>query len=532
MASFRYIHRLIAVLLLSGCAGLPPGADYPRHASSALAHPDQAGLGGQFATEINAHGAESAFRILNVGVDGLLTRVQLIGAARYTLDVQYFIFRGDETGRRITAALLRAADRGVRVRILVDDGDTLPGDEQILALNGHPLVEVRVFNPFAYRGHARARRALEFAFNKRRLDYRMHNKLMVADNVAALIGGRNIGNEYFQVDPEAQVADDDVFSVGPVVQQLSSTFDEYWNSGLAIPAEGLGGGSHAAATLVEHRRATHGARSMQALDSPGIDYDAMIASGEPYAGMISGRLPMVWANAQVVVDSPNKKDVDSGARSGRLMSLQVQKAVAAAHSEILMITPYFIPSTGEIHMLDTALHGGVHVSILTNSLESATAMVPQAGYVRFRKPLLDEGARMYEIRALLGNQKGSGQTASISKAGNFSLHAKVFVLDRERLFIGSMNFDERSRHLNTEIGLIIDSTALAQQDATRFDRMTQPENAYVLALRDDGAGHAKRLVWDTVEEGQNVEYRHEPAHSRWQRVQQWLMTLLPVRSEL
>jgi len=196
----------------------------------ALAHPEETRLGGQFATASQAHDGTSGFRIITVGIDGFLARVQMIDAAERTLDLQYFIFRGDETGRLVTEALLRAADRGVRVRVLIDDGDTVAGDEQIMALDAHPAIEIRIFNPFAYRGHGRLRRHSEFLFNAPRLDYRMHNKLLVVDNAVALIGGRNIGNQYFQVDPESQFADDDVFAAGPIARQLSATFDEYWNS--------------------------------------------------------------------------------------------------------------------------------------------------------------------------------------------------------------------------------------------------------------------------------------------------------------
>ena len=363
----------IAITLLSGCAGQPPGANFPRQSSVALIHPETTFLGEKFAQAARDHGGNSGFRILNVGVDGFLTRVQMIDAAERSLDLQYFIFRGDETGRLITAALLRAADRGVHVRVLIDDGDTVPGDEQILALDGHPSVEIRVFNPFAYRGHAKLLRGMEFMLNMRRLDYRMHNKLLVADNAVALIGGRNIGNQYFQMDPESQFADDDVFSVGPVVQQLSATFDEFWNSTHSIPAAALGGGKHRGRSAEKHRRLAQGSKPMLALDSPGIDYAAMVRTDEPYAGMISGLLPLVWANAEVACDSPDKKNVENGVSSGRLMSEPVAKAAAQVHTELLMVTPYFVPAGDEMHLLDTLLRNNVRVAILTNSLSQRRA---------------------------------------------------------------------------------------------------------------------------------------------------------------
>ena len=522
----------LTLATLAGCAGLPPGADFPRHASTALIQPEQTHLGAQFASASREHGGTSGLRILSVGVDGFLTRVQMIDAAERTLDLQYFIFRGDETGRIITSALLRAADRGVHVRVLIDDGDTVAGDEQIFGLDGHPSIEIRVFNPFAYRGHAGLLRGTEFLFNMRRLDYRMHNKLLVADNAVALVGGRNIGNQYFQMDPASQFADDDVFSVGPVVQQLSTTFDEYWNSTLAIPAAALHRDNHPSSALAEHRRLADGSKPVQALDSAGIDYVAMLKSDEPYAGIISGRSPLIWATAQVVCDSPDKKDVVSGARRGRLMARTVANVAAHAQSEVLMVTPYFVPARDEMRMLDGLLRQNIRVAILTNSLESAPGLLAQAGYVRYRLPMLDDGADLYEVRSLLGSQRGSGQTARMSGFGNYGLHAKLFVFDREKIFIGSMNFDQRSKRLNTEIGLIIDSPELAQQTVMRFDNMTQPESAYVLSLRNHGPNGEWKVVWDTIEDGQLREYTREPAKSRWQRFKLRLLALLPDRGEL
>ena len=527
---FAYAATL-CVALLAGCAGLPPGADFPRVASVALTHPEQTLLGARYADAAREHGGSSGFRILNVGVDAFLTRVQMIDAAQRSLDMQYFIFRGDETGRLITAAVLRAADRGVHVRVLIDDGDTVAGDEQILALDGHPEIEIRIFNPFVYRGHAGLIRGAEFLFNWRRIDYRMHNKLLVVDNAIALIGGRNIGNQYFQMDPDSQFADDDVFSVGPIVEKLSATFDEFWNNRLAIPAAALGS-AHSASRLAKHRRHVRGSKPMQALDSPGIDYAAMIATNEPYAGIISGRLPLVWANAQVVYDSPDKKDVVNGVRGGRLMARPLMEAATQVQTELLMITPYFIPTKDEIHLLYVLLQRDVRVAVLTNSLESSNGLLAQAGYAPYRLPLLESGADLFEIRALLGNRRGSGQSGRISSFGNYGLHAKLFVFDRKKLFIGSMNYDQRSKRLNTEIGLIIESPELAQQIAARFDRMTEPANAYELSLRDRGPGHRVGLVWDTVEAGEPVEYTIEPARSHWQRMEFRLLTYAPTGDEL
>jgi len=533
-ARTRAIIAVTVAAVLGACSSVPARFNNPKSSSVALAHPEETRLGAQFDAAARQRPGESAFRIISVGVDGFLARAQMIDAAEKTLDLQYFIFRGDETGRLLTDALMRAADRGVRVRVLVDDGDTVAGDEQISALDSHPNIEIRIFNPFAYRGHSKLRRTLEFMFNSPRLDYRMHNKLLVVDNAAALIGGRNIGNQYFQMDPDSQFADDDVFAAGPIAVQLSATFDEFWNSRFAVPAAALDRKQRSRGALTERREraSERPERHMQSLKSDGVDYVARLASGEPYAGIVAGRLPLVWAQAQVICDSPDKKNVDQGELPGRLMADQVLKAAKAAKSELLMVTPYLVPAPDELTAVEDLREREVRVGILTNSLKSTPDIIAQSGYMKFRVQLLKEGVELYEIRALLGSTRGSGETALVSRYGNYGLHAKLLVFDRQRIFIGSMNFDQRSKHLNTEIGLIIDSPELAQETVARFDRMVRPENVYALGWREAAAGVPAHLVWDTREDGKAVEYTQEPARSSWQRFDLKVLSWLPLDREL
>ena len=438
---------LLAMAMLCGCAGLPPGADYPKPASAAFAHPEDTRLGQQFASAVHEHGDHSAFRIVSVGVDGFQLRMQMIDAAQRTLDLQYYIFRGDETGRLLTDSLQHAAERGVRIRVLLDDGETVAGDEQILRLLARPSVEVRIFNPFSYRGHSRLLRNLDFAFHARRLDYRMHNKLLVADGALALIGGRNIGNQYFQVDPESQFADDDVFTAGPIVGELSGTFDEFWNCDLAIPAKAFKRTSPPDTGTVartEHQGASRQSR-VQPPKAPAIDYASLLKTGEPFAGIVSGRLPLVWSHAKVVYDSPDKKQVSGGSLPGRLIAQAVLDSIREVQSEFLLVTPYFIPSPDELQLLKDLRRRQARVRVLTNSLESNTEIAAQAGYDHYRVPLLEEGVELYEVRSRLGSIRGSGQTAKVSRYGNYALHGKMYVFDRQKLFIGSMNYDQRSK---------------------------------------------------------------------------------------
>jgi len=239
----------------------------------------------------------------------------------------------------------------------------------------------------------------------------------------------------------------------------------------------------------------------------------------------------VWAQAQVLCDSPDKKSADAG-QSGHVMVRDVLQAARQVSSEFLMINPYIVPTHGESAMLDELRDRNVQVGIITNSLQSTRDLLAFAGYTRSRQDMLRHGINLYEVRAKLGSTRGSGQTPRVSRLGTYDLHGKLLVFDRQRLFIGSMNFDERSRHLNTEIGLIIDSPELAAQTATRFSAMAQLDNAYQPALLVDPHSGHERLQWSTRENGAVVVYHEEPAPNGWRRFMARLLALLPVRREL
>jgi len=500
-----------SLLAIGGCSSLPPGSGFARTPSVALEHPEATRLGGLFLDRVQTEGGKSGFRIIPAGSDGLHIRLQMIHAAERTIDLQYFIFHGDDTGRQLTAAIVEAADRGVRVRILIDDAETQEGDEPIARLAFHASIELRVFNPLRYRGHWGSLRTIEFVLDASRLDYRMHNKLLVVDNAVALLGGRNIGDEYFQGNPEAQFADDDVLAVGPVVPQLSATFDEYWRSKLAIPARALS------------------REPSPPTGEPPLHGDAQT---DPLAGILSRRLPLFWARAQVICDSPEKRDTEEGRQVGRLMQRPLLARMRATRGELILVTPYLVPGAEGMALLHDLREQKTRLRILTNSLESSTQLLAQAVYSRYRLPLLLDGVELSEIRSLLGNSHGSGQGAAMSRFGNYSLHAKMFVFDRKSVFLGSMNFDERSLHLNTEVGLIIESPEMARQVASRFEAMTQEENAYSLLLRPGRRGGEARLAWRTREGGRPVETGTEPARNAWQRFLAGLLSILPVDDEL
>jgi len=520
---------ICCVLAVSGCVSLP-GRNFPRPPAVEIAHEPNPALTQPFAAAAQTHDGASGFRLYSAGVDGLLLRLELIAQAQSSLDLQYYIFHGDESGRLVTEALQHAAQRGVRVRILVDDAESVAGDEQLLALAGEPRVAIRVFNPWRYRGHSRLVRGLEFAFSKSRLDYRMHNKLFVADGVIALMGGRNLGDQYFQVDPESQFADDDVFVTGPVVRRLAGAFQQFWDSEFAIPAQALASPREgdAADTAKLARRVT----PAQKASTAGMNYEQKLASGEPLASVLASTAPLSWATAELACDSPDKKRVAEGDRAGSLMFGLVAKAIQATQTELLIVTPYLIPSTGELKLLGESGAPQRRVRILTTSLEATNDPLAQAGYMHYRVPLLQAGVQLFELRTHPESTRGSGQSAKMTRHGTYGLHAKLLVFDRSAMFVGSMNYDERSRWLNTELGLIIHSPELAAQTAQRFQAMTQPANAYSVTLQPAASGTSPRLLWSTEEQGKPVSYSSEPARNWWQKFEVRALSLLPVDREL
>ncbi len=527
---------LLALVASSGCASLPPGVHYPKAVSVALEHPEETALGRQFADAGVAHPGLSALRLVPIGIDGFLLRAEMIGRAKKTLDLQYYIFRSDETGRLLAEAVLRAADRGVQVRLLIDDFDNTGREAEVEALDAHPNIQVRRYNPLAYRGHIQLIRWMEMVIHSPRLDYRMHNKLMVVDNAIALVGGRNVGDDYFQVDPGSQLGDFEVFAGGPIVPILSRSFDEFWNTTSSIPVAALATGPIKPMALEGYRHEL--ARHRREVRADGSDYATRVLSGEPLTGMLRGRLPLVWARATLWYDTPEKKHVEEGRKGGRLMRQVIFEAAAAANSEVTMISAFLIPGKDGMTLFEDLNRRGIAVRVLTNSMECSSAMAPFAGYLHYRRALLADGVDLYESRDLPGNVRGTGQNARMSSYGNFALHTKLYIFDRKKIFIGSMNFDERSLYLNTEMGLMIDSPELARQGGALFAGLVQPANSYhVLLALPPGAAAGQppgpaRLVWRTLEKGVPVEYERDPSRGFWQRLMVHLISLVPMDSQM
>jgi putative cardiolipin synthase len=520
-----YLVLALFIALVSGCASLPPGVDAPKTVSSALQNPEQTRLGAVFDAAGTKHGGRSAFRLLPSALGGLHARIQMADAAERTIDVQYYIYRDDETSNLLSEALLRAADRGVRVRVLLDDHGAVRKNV-VLALDGHPHIEVRLFNPFTYRGDNHFLRYIELVARGPQLKYRMHNKLMVADNAVALIGGRNVGNEYFAASPEFEFGDYDLFSAGPIARALSGTFDEFWASELAIPVTVFPNHEVSPEELNRLREALREYRASQEAQ----DHMKQLASGELLFRMGSGR-DMVWAHAEVVSDTPRKAMARERVVTNWLQHKAIVRAAGETKNEMLLVSPYVVPGHEGMDFLMGLRKRDVRIRILTNSLEATDVAAAHAGYARYRVSLLQDGIALYEARASLGNTGGSGTPLASGSSGRFSLHAKALVFDRDKILIGAMNFDKRSFEFNTELGLVVHSPELARQVARQFASIATPANSYEVALDHNGNGEfttRPRLLWRTEQGGRLVELDTEPIRSPWQRAVVDLLLALPL----
>lgn len=472
-----------------------------------------------FADELAAKPGESAFLPLLEGIDALAARLGLARTAQTSLDAQYYIWRGDTTGFAVSYALLQAADRGVHVRLLLDDLQISEHDPLLLALAQHPRIEVRMFNPST----ARSFKLFELLSRFATLNRRMHNKSYIADRQVAIVGGRNIGNEYFNASHEVDFSDFDVLTSGPVVPEIADTFDLYWNSELAVPISALYAGQAGTQSLEQVRQLL--TASWQRSETS--EYAEAVRESRFVQDLLSRRSRYFRGKAQSVADSPGKFLEHSQANPHHL-GQQLQPMLNTLRSELLIITPYFIPGAALVAALGGLAQQGIKVTVLTNSLAANDVGIVHAGYSKYRKALLAAGVELYEYKSNPARITKKRRRLGIPRPSRASLHAKVFVFDRKQLFVGSMNIDPRSIRLNSEQGVIIESESFANALSDAVHAVLA-DNAYHLRLERnlDAARGDKRnqLCWETHEKGRTVIYDREPEVSWLRRLGIWIMSL-------
>lgn len=470
-------------------------------------------LGQLFGPAADQHPGLSGFTLLSHGREAFIVRLAAIDLAERTLDMQYYIWEGDTTGRIILDHVMAAADRGVKVRLLVDDPYYKANDAVKGALDAHPNVEVRLFNPFKRRRW----KFLEFFADYKRVNRRMHNKLTVADHAAAIVGGRNIADIYYGVDTAHNYRDLDVLAVGPVVHDLSRKFERYWNSPTIVPIKKIVDRDYGPADLQAIR--TRLTREIAAVQHPYPDHQNLEERALLRSELLAS---LVWAHAQVVADDPD--DVFHGAASDNVVEF-IRERIAHLKDHLLLETPYFVLPARAQAIVKALNERKVRVRVLTNSLASNDMLPAHSGYAKTRRNLLESGMEIYELRPDSDDYKaGWSLIAGRSQA---ALHTKAMVFDGDAVFIGSLNLDARSAVINTEAGLYIESPQFAKELTAYMESGVTPANCYRVFLDSND-----RIAWETVKDGERVRYDNEPQADFRRRLTVGLLKLLPIDSQL
>lgn len=461
--------------LLAACGSLP--RDVPRPQSHAVVPAPGSTLSRAvegLRPPAGAAPGTSGVQLLVEGSDAFAARMALIRAAEQSLDIQTYIWADDDTGHLLLHALLEAADRGVRVRILLDDNNTARLDDLLALAVSHPRVEVRLFNPFP----TRALRLSDWLGDFDRLNRRMHNKVFLADNLAAIVGGRNVGDRYFAADTGLRFEDADLLVVGPVVPQVSASFDRYWNHPSAWPARAV------IAPDARMERQTLSADVARRRQSPRmVAYREALMASDLVAAMAAGRLPVDWALVELLDDEP-EKILHPPADTRSHMSPQLLELLGSAQQSLDVVSAYFVPGDAGTAALVALARRGVAVRVLTNSLAATDVAAAHVGYARHRLELLRAGVRLFELRPAYS--EGLRRRRPQITGSHASLHAKAFTIDGKMLFVGSFNFDPRSTRLNTEVGLLVRNDRLAQRVHEGL-RDALPQMAWEVRLDDGGA---------------------------------------------
>ncbi|MCG8688268.1 MAG: phospholipase D family protein, partial [Desulfobacterales bacterium] len=443
-------------LLLSSCAATLP-TDFPRTQSQSYTDTDTTFLGQTVHPLAANHPGKSGFHILDDGLDAFVARVVLARSAQRSLDIQYYLYHDDLIGRLFTEELFKAADRGVRVRLLVDDMDLKGRDIGATAIDSHPNIEVRIFNPFS----RDVGRITQLITRLGSVTRRMHNKSFTADNQVSILGGRNIGNTYFNADPDLAFADLDVMCIGPVVEDVSDSFDLYWNSELSYPASVL---AKETVTKEQYSQGRKELATFVALQSHSL-YMKSLTQSNLAEKLRNNKVDYAWGDAQIVYDLPEKITAPTDHTEYHLVP-QLTPYLEGVEKELIILSPYFVPGKAGSAFLIDLVKKGIKVKILTNSLASTDVSIVHAGYARYRERLLKGGVELYEV-----NKKAdSSKKTTFKGSSKASLHAKSFIFDRKYIFIGSLNLDPRSFIQNTEIGVLFSSKDIGEQLGIEFKR--------------------------------------------------------------
>lgn len=510
----------LAFVLLAGCSThqpyAPPSYQLPLERSLLALHINQ--------LSSDAPAGTSGFMLLEDSSEAFRARGELIRHAQTSIDVQYYIVKDGLTTRTLVQELLDAADRGVRVRILLDDTSSDGRDHHFAALAAHPNVHIRVFNALHYGRQLNITRNLGRLLQLSRQHRRMHNKLMLADNSVAIVGGRNLGDEYFDANQTVNFTDLDLLAAGPVARELGASFDEYWNHTLSTPILSFFNRPPNERKLRRARKKVTQTLSTAQRVQP-ANYDRLMAY--KYTPKLYSWLDqLMWAPAQAMWDNPDKVLAEGTPDPQLLLTQQLSPAMQTVENELILVAAYFVPTRTGVSYFAERAQAGVKIRVLTNSLEATDVPAVHGGYAPYRKELLKLGMQLYELRRLPGQQKHfklKGQSES-------SLHSKAAIFDQRRVFLGSLNFDPRSVLWNTEVGILVDSPELSQQVRDLTLQGMSPDLSYEVQLR--GPEGQEELVWlSRSAEGKLITLTKEPG-GFWRTINAKTATLIGLEKML
>ncbi|WP_322804983.1 phospholipase D family protein [Vibrio alfacsensis] len=490
------------VILLAACSSIQPRDPSEKSTSFHFGYQEGSPLAVLF--EDYEQDSTTAFVPLHQGDNALLARIALIESAEKSLDLQYYIYRSDETSQLMTWRLYEAAQRGVRVRLLLDDMQKR-NDLGMAELNAHPNIEIRLFNPHQYRDA----RVLALASDFTRLNRRMHNKSLIADSVSAIVGGRNIGNEYFSFESNVEFGDFDVILFGEAVTQTADQFDLYWNSLYSVPMEWIIPESDKVADEVIQTEVKK-LRLEEKFSTGNYNFRKL----DLYEDLEQGTLNLYWGPAQVWFDLPDKIATQESQLIHNLSEL-----LASVESSFVLISPYFVPTESGTQALVDAAKRGVDITIITNSLASNDVFAVHGWYAKYRQDLVEAGIKLWEVKASAEVKSKWSLTGS----SRSSLHAKAMMIDGTTLFVGSMNWDPRSAELNTEMAVVIEQSEYVQESLARLPGQLK-QNAYQVVIRDGD------IAWIDATTGETFD--SEPEASIWRRLGAWFSGILPIEDQL
>lgn len=504
----RALPLVLALLLgLAGCASVSP----PRQTSQALPA-EQSAFGRSVLSQAAAHDGRSGFRLLPNSTEAFHARAELLHNAQTSIDLQYYIVHDGLSTRALVHELLAAADRGVRVRVLLDDTTSDGLDSLIGTLAAHPNIQIRVFNPLHLGRSTGLTRTAGRLFNLSLQHRRMHNKLFLVDNSMAIVGGRNLGDEYFDAEPNLNFTDIDMLGIGPIADQLGHSFDQYWNSALSRPIDDFLWREPDADALKTSRQRLDASLAQARVERKAL-YDRLMA-WQRAPRLAQWRKELIWAHGQALWDAPSKVLAKDEPDPQLLMTQQLLPELQQVRHELILISAYFVPGkTGLVYLTGRA-DQGVSVKLLTNALEATDVPAVHGGYAPYRRALLEHGVQLFELRRQPGDPS-STRGLNFRGSSDSSLHSKAMVFDRHKTFVGSFNFDPRSVLWNTEVGVLVDSPKLAEYTRALALQGMAPDVSYRPELQDG------KLVWITEDNGQIHTLNREPG-GLWRRFNAWV----------